>query len=741
MLFPIWFLPFTRDAINGPKVLFVVIWVSSIFITWMLQIAITKMVHIRRTVLDIPIAVLFLFVTISSIWSISPYTSMFGRMNEFVFHIAGILPLCLLAWFIIQEIKTASQWKRMLMFLGGGVGLSMLVFLLGDVGALKTVVEIFSFDYVSLNTLSRLNSVFGIFTVIVGMLSIGTLLHKSKSMVHYIFFGIIGLLTTIVAFFIGFSVVWGMFAFGLGLLLYLGWLLLGRVHTPILTLVFILVVGSLLFAVFGSPQFAKQSLPAEVTMGAGSSWLITKSAIVDDAKHVFIGNGPGTFVHSFSLFRPDMFNTNQLVWSTHFAQPFNTFFALVVELGLVGIFGFVILFLVMIGSILSAWKDEPLVRWRQMGESLLAHPSVVPEVHTLYIDVFVVGIAWFVATVSMAVIFFDMSMWWLWWWLLAMTIAGVGMMTRNTVQVKTIQLSDSPQHSLLISFGMVVLAVLLVIVDVNAVRFYKADMLFTQAIRSSDVSSSIEYIEEALSYRTIESPQYHIALSRGYLGKARLEAEKEDMNEQVVASILAKAVEHAKIATELEGADVEMWDTLSLLYMNARTFAPDANKWAKDALARAQVLEPSNPVFFLRMGSIYEFEGDADKAIESYLEALKHKPDYIPAFMNLAVRYEVEESIDQALEMYRQILNIDEKNTDALYHVGRLFFNQDEFDKAEQAWKSVIQINPNYANALYSLGLLYEEKLGNKAEAKTYYLLLQKLHPDNEDIAQKVNAL
>ncbi len=589
-------------------------------------------------------------------------------------------------------------------------------------------------DTVGFNTVSTLNSVLGIYMVLLALISLGLLLKKSTPLWAHIIPALSLVLSMYGMVTIGFTVIWVLCAVGLACVIFFGWLAVERVHVSVLSIALLFAIGSIALAVLGVPESWQRTLPAEVTLGVGTSWDITRQSLLSGVQSFLVGSGPGMFVYDFSLYRPALFNTSDVVSGVRFLVPFNTFFAFAAEFGLLGTVSFLVIILIVLGAVITSWKQLSFTRFQKVAR-FLRHQAPVS------LDAFVMSIAWFVATIGMAVAFYDLTMWWVWWWLLGMSFVGLSVGAQTLMHEKTYALKLSPQYSLLVSFSMVLVTTALIIFGAYGVRYYVAEVWFTKA-QHADITSSEQYIGQALVYRPRYAP-YHTALSRIYLQQARIETEKETPDEQVVAERLALAVNQAKVATEMAPHDVDVWDTVAFMYMNARTVTPEANQWAEDALGKAIEREPSHALLHWRLGNVHEFAEQWDDAEASYVNALTLKPNYIAAYTSLGTLYEKQEHLDEAIIAYQLALEKAPTQTDVLYHLGRLFYNRgtvEDIERAEQAWLIAVEQSPNYSNALYSLGLLYEDR-GERSEAVAYFQKVRELNPDNDDVRRKIQQL
>lgn len=731
-LIPLFYLPYTNDIFNLPKQLLLSVVVLLGLLLWLLKVVITKKFVLKRTILDIPILFFALFLIISAVVSQSALLSFLGKTDNFVMHTTFLLSLLLWFWLFIQCVRKEDFLEILYSaFLLAG-SLTGLFFLLRNSGWLQEITAV-----VGSNMISQVNSEFGIYMAAVAITALGFLLLRRRRLILQILPFVSAVIAVTVLIKLGFTISWIVFAVGLGLLLVLGISLLAETRTIFLSIVLVLFLISILTIFVGTPKFLKANLPLEVALGVRPSWDVTYQTIVNNAKNFMFGSGPGTFIYDFSRFRSPAFNTSQVAWSTRFDQPYSTVLALLAELGVVGFLSFMFILLLLFGSIFSVWIKTRPSTWGKIKEKV----GIDSEAARQY-QAFIPAFAWLATTVGLFLSFYGIVAWWLWFWLLSVSIVSLSFVHPGLIHKKNITLEVSPQYSFAISFGMVLVFTLLIVFGAFNIRYYLAEVAYAKAIKASNIEVVEQNVQKAIEYRP-SYPQYHLTLAKINLQKARNLSEQETANSELIMGIVATAVNEAKRAADEDPNNVQTWDVLSLMYMNVRTFASDANSWALDALQKAIILESSNPIFQWRLANVYVFAGQAEEAVKAYKKAIELKPDYFDAYKELALLYEQQQDLDAAIMIYEPIMPVVQNNAVMLFDLGRLFYNRaEEGDnaRAEVVWQRAIELEPNYSNALYSLGLLYEKR-GDKQTAVQYYEKVNQLNPDNPDIGKKIKAL
>lgn len=694
------------------------------------KIVLSKKISYRQSVLDVPLLIFLTVSLISSFFSVNLYDSFIGRSEYFVFNFVFLLFLVLFYFAIVNTLHNPQRWRGVfdaILLVGGA---SAVFFILKTLFGLQLplVGSVW-------NVIDNSNSSFGLWLIVIFILSAGSLIKKDIGVGRALFYFFIMILAVVPLLVMGFSFFWWVVLVGLILLLLLGASFLQEARLGWLSVLFAMLIVVCVFIFFGSPKSLQSSLPAEASIDVRPSWVVTKNVLFSGAKSFLIGSGFGTFSVDFSRFRTADFNYDQNAWSLRFNQPLNSFFAVLSEGGVLVTLGFLLILLFVLGHVLTTWFKA---RGASQGISLSLNLSK----NNIRLDVFLMVIAWVVMWVGMLTNFYNVSLWIFWWLLLGMIISGLSLLGHNMVKEKQFTLENTPQYNLAFSFSAIVFMAVVVMVGILGARFYLADKIFVSALSGKDYADIEQKLQKTLSLRG-SSDLYHTAMAKGYLVRASQLAQESKPDVQAVTDFLARAVNEAKIATDISPNSVAIWENLATMYENTATLVPEATEWAIKSLNRASELEPTNPVLVWRLGNNYLAQKNYVKAIEYYQKSIGLKKDYVAAYVSLTGAYESNKEIDKAIDTYKNLLPVGAKNSEVLFNFGRLLYNRgtraDKSD-AEKLWLEAVRIQPNYSNALYSLGLLYENQ-GDRTKALEYYYKVKDLNPDNKDIISKIKSL
>ena len=694
------------------------------------KIVLSRKITYRQSMLDAPLLIFLLVSLVSSLFSVNLYDSFLGRNEYFILNFVFLLFLVLFYFVLVNSLHNPWRWRAIfdVILVVGGIASALFI--------LKTLFSLsLPFIGYAWNVVDSANSSFGLWMIIIFILSAGSLIKKNIGVGRALFYFFIMILAVVPLLVMGFGFFWWIMLIGLILLLLLGVSFLQDARLGWLSVLFVLLIITCVFIFFGSPRSLQSILPTEISLGAKPSWLVTRNVLFSGAKNFLVGSGLGTFASDFSKFRTVDFNYDKTAWPLRFNQPLNSSFAILSEGGVLLALGLIFIFLFVLGHVFTTWFKT---RGASSGISLSLNLSK----NNIRLDVFLAVIAWVVMLVGMATNFYNISLWVFWWLLLGMIISGLSLLGHNVVKEKQWTLEDTPQYKLAFSFSVIVVMAAVVMTGILGARFYFADQAFVRALSSGDYTTTEAKLQQALSLRG-SSDIYHTAMARAYLVRAGQLAQGNKPDAQAVTNLLARAVNEARTATDISPHAVAIWENLATIYDNASQLVPEAADWSIKSLNKASELEPSNPVLMWRLGNDYMLQNNFSKAIEYYQKSINLKKDYAAAYVSLAGAYESNKELDKAIETYRNILPLSANNSEILFNFGRMLYNRkqsDDYDNAEKLWLEAVRIQPDFSNALYSLGLLYEG-WGDKAKALEYYYKVKGLNPDNKDIIAKIKSL
>lgn len=131
---------------------------------------------------------------------------------------------------------------------------------------------------------------------------------------------------------------------------------------------------------------------------------------------------------------------------------------------------------------------------------------------------------------------------------------------------------------------------------------------------------------------------------------------------------------------------------------------------------------------FIR-GVGYGRQGDYDRAIAEFSEALRLKPDPV-TFYSRAFTYSIKGEFDRAISDNTEALRLKPVYFEALFNRAGAYAAKRDFDRAIADCSEAIRLRPDYADAYYNRGVNFTYK-GEYAAAKTDYTKVLRLVPNH----------
>ena len=118
-------------------------------------------------------------------------------------------------------------------------------------------------------------------------------------------------------------------------------------------------------------------------------------------------------------------------------------------------------------------------------------------------------------------------------------------------------------------------------------------------------------------------------------------------------------------------------------------------------------LTTSDASGFYNLGRTYSQLKRYQDAINSFLEAIRLKPNDAKVYYNLGVNYLKVGSVPKALDAFKEVLRVDSRYTDAFYQIGLIYVKQGCDQEAVEAFQRANQIEPHNPDIQRALGTAY----------------------------------
>ncbi|KAL9436545.1 hypothetical protein AB3S75_022569 [Citrus x aurantiifolia] len=119
-------------------------------------------------------------------------------------------------------------------------------------------------------------------------------------------------------------------------------------------------------------------------------------------------------------------------------------------------------------------------------------------------------------------------------------------------------------------------------------------------------------------------------------------------------------------------------------------------------------LKPTFPDAYLNLGNVYKALGMPQEAIVCYQRAVQTRPNAI-AFGNLASTYYERGQADMAILYYKQAIGCDPRFLEAYNNLGNALKDVGRVDEAIQCYNQCLSLQPSHPQALTNLGNIYME--------------------------------
>jgi spermidine synthase len=111
-----------------------------------------------------------------------------------------------------------------------------------------------------------------------------------------------------------------------------------------------------------------------------------------------------------------------------------------------------------------------------------------------------------------------------------------------------------------------------------------------------------------------------------------------------------------------------------------------------------------------KLGTLYQNQGELDKAIEEYKKAIGINPNSLSAHSGLAYIYEGQEKFPEAIEQFKELLRIQPNIPQLHVGLGLLYDKQGMLDEAVAEMKKAEQLDTKSPVAAINLGIIYRKK-------------------------------
>jgi tetratricopeptide (TPR) repeat protein len=150
--------------------------------------------------------------------------------------------------------------------------------------------------------------------------------------------------------------------------------------------------------------------------------------------------------------------------------------------------------------------------------------------------------------------------------------------------------------------------------------------------------------------------------------------------------------------------------------------------------AREKVVNnPNDPFAHFSLGEVYERVDQHQKAIDSYEDATRIKPDYADAHWGLGYAYEELGQYQKAIESYKEAIWFNPDHEDAHWGLAYTYERLGRYDEAIAQYKEAIRFGSNITPASHNLKILEKKREGDRLvqEEQLHLRILEKKREDD----------
>ena len=625
---PLFFLPYNFELFEFNKMLLVYGLTVLIAAVWLGRMVLNRQFLFRHTLLDRPLLLFLLSQIVSTVFSIDPYTSVFGYYTRAHGGLLSTISYLLLYWAFVSNLDRKQTLKVVRALLLGGT-------LVAGYG----VAEHFGIDqnYWVQDVKNRVFSTLGQPNWLAAYLAAILFLPFSlknlpttKKLARTVFFWLPPLFYLCLLYTKSRS---GLLAFLMVLPLFIlihsrqakKWPLKKfKAFIPFLAIVFLFtlftvnpVSDKLAEKIIGQ---TKAPLPAGILISeSGDIRKIVWQGAVDIFKnHPLVGSGVETFAYSYYQFRPQAHNLVS-EWDFLYNKAHNEYLNFLATTGLIGLFAY---FLVIFSSF-----RQLLSKPRSSLDYALAGGYLTILVTNFFgFSVVVIGLFFFL-------------------------FPAFAFTLRQKPHPEPLPVPLNQTSKILL----VTLVLVTLLLCRQVILFWRADYFYNQTDRSleqNNPTAAYRQIQTALTLR--QDPNYFDRLG---LAAATLSWENFQAKETTAAAQLAEtAVAASDQALKISPFHLNFWKNRARLFLQLAQINPQFRQEALTALEQAAKLAPTDAKVHYNLALIYQQDDQIGKALQLLQKTILLKPNYKDARFALAFFLQQKGDSSAAVAQLRYIL-------------------------------------------------------------------------------------
>lgn len=217
-----------------------------------------------------------------------------------------------------------------------------------------------------------------------------------------------------------------------------------------------------------------------------------------------------------------------------------------------------------------------------------------------------------------------------------------------------------------------------------------------------------------------ENPYYNNSLAYAY----------------IKAELYDDAIEYYQLAIKLN-PDAE-WTSIVCHALGAIYAEVKGNYEAAEATFNAGiVLDPNNVDIQLSLGDLFMAQGDLDRAIKIYCDAISIEPENYLSYAKTGLALWEKDYLEESIVAFHKSIELNPDFEIAQNNLGVVYLDgMGDPKESVDYFKKAININPNYTLAYFNLGRAYQA-IGDKPLAAEYFQMTLDLNKVTEELSEK----
>lgn len=147
----------------------------------------------------------------------------------------------------------------------------------------------------------------------------------------------------------------------------------------------------------------------------------------------------------------------------------------------------------------------------------------------------------------------------------------------------------------------------------------------------------------------------------------------------------------------------------------------------------ALLTDPNFVSAYTSLGDVHSLLGRYEESLSAYNRALDINPFQIDSYLGIGTIYKDTGKFKEALEIYKKGLKNNPEGWEIYYNIGNTYLHTAEYDKAIESYKKAILLNEGFVHSYINMGVAYVKKNQYKTALEVYESALR-FDPQNSEL-------